>query len=34
MQENREQYLKNMGVSGGSDGYEISDRTPTNLKIP
>ena len=33
MQENREQYLKNMGVSGGgSDGYEISDRTPTNLK--
>ncbi len=33
MQDNREQYLKNMGVSGGgSDGYEISDRTPTNLK--
>ena len=33
MQDNREQYLKNMGVSGsGTDGYEISDRTPTNLK--
>lgn len=32
MQDNREQYLKNMGVSGGSDGYEISDRTPSGLK--
>ena len=33
MQDNREQYLKNMGVSGsGTDGYEISDRTPSNLK--
>ena len=33
MQDNREQYLKNMGVTGGgSDGYEISDRTPSNLK--
>ncbi|ENV38957.1 type II secretion system protein C [Acinetobacter venetianus RAG-1 = CIP 110063] len=33
MQENREQYLKNMGVSGGgADGYEISDRTPISLK--
>ncbi len=33
MQENREQYLKNMGVSGGgADGYEISDLTPSALK--
>ncbi|ENW78974.1 type II secretion system protein C [Acinetobacter sp. ANC 3929] len=33
MQDNREQYMKNMGVSGGgSDGYEISDKTPSNLK--
>ncbi|EOR03182.1 type II secretion system protein N [Acinetobacter genomosp. 15BJ] len=33
MQDNREQYLKNMGVSnGGADGYEISDKTPSNLK--
>lgn len=33
MQDNREQYLKNMGVSGGgTDGYEISDQTPANLK--
>lgn len=33
MQDNRDQYLKNMGVSGGgSDGYEISDKTPSNLK--
>lgn len=32
MQDNREQYLKNMGVSSGSDGYEISDKTPSNLK--
>ncbi|WP_277561320.1 type II secretion system protein N [Acinetobacter beijerinckii] len=32
IQDNREQYLKNMGVSGGSDGYEISDRTPSGLK--
>ncbi|WP_335952153.1 type II secretion system protein N [Acinetobacter beijerinckii] len=32
MQDNREQYLKNMGVSGGSEGYEISDRTPSGLK--
>lgn len=32
MQDNREQYLKNIGVSGGSDGYEISDRTPSGLK--
>lgn len=32
MQDNREQYLKNMGVSGGADGYEISDQTPANLK--
>ncbi|RZF50041.1 general secretion pathway protein [Acinetobacter halotolerans] len=32
MQDNREQYMKNMGVSGGTDGYEISDQTPANLK--
>ncbi len=32
MQDNREQYLKNMGVSNGGDGYEISDKTPSNLK--
>ncbi|MEN5173495.1 type II secretion system protein N [Acinetobacter higginsii] len=33
MQDNRDQYLKNMGVSGGgTDGYEISDKTPSNLK--
>jgi general secretion pathway protein C len=33
MQDNREQYMKNMGVSGGgADGYEISDKTPSNLK--
>ncbi|USA52924.1 general secretion pathway protein [Acinetobacter sp. C32I] len=33
MQDNREQYLKNMGVSnGGAEGYEISDKTPSNLK--
>ncbi|USA46304.1 general secretion pathway protein [Acinetobacter sp. C26M] len=32
MQDNRDQYLKNMGVSGGGDGYEISDKTPSNLK--
>lgn len=32
MQDNREQYLKNMGVSSGGDGYEISDKTPSNLK--
>ncbi|MCH7335383.1 type II secretion system protein N [Acinetobacter sp. NIPH 2699] len=33
MQDNREQYMKNMGVSGGgADGYEISDQTPANLK--
>jgi general secretion pathway protein C len=33
MQDNRDQYLKNMGVTGGgSDGYEISDKTPSNLK--
>lgn len=33
MQDNREQYMKNMGVTGGgSDGYEISDKTPSNLK--
>lgn len=33
MQDNREQYLKNMGVNGGgADGYEISDKTPSNLK--
>lgn len=33
IQDNREQYLKNMGVSGGgADGYEISDKTPSNLK--
>ena len=32
MQDNREQYLKNMGVAGGADGYEISDRTPSALK--
>ncbi|QER40805.1 general secretion pathway protein [Acinetobacter suaedae] len=32
MQDNREQYLKNMGVSGGADGYEITDQTPTGLK--
>ncbi|WP_343581666.1 type II secretion system protein N [Acinetobacter sp.] len=32
MQDNREQYLKNMGVSSGGEGYEISDKTPSNLK--
>ena len=33
MQDNREQYLKNMGVSGGgADGYEISEQTPAKLK--
>ncbi|APR71548.1 MULTISPECIES: type II secretion system protein N [Acinetobacter] len=32
MQDNREQYLKNMGVSGGADGYEITDQTPVGLK--
>ncbi|MCI3880692.1 type II secretion system protein N [Acinetobacter higginsii] len=33
MQDNRDQYLKNMGVSGGgTDGYEISDKTPSNLR--
>ena len=32
MQDNREQYLKNMGVAGGADGYEISDRDPSALK--
>ncbi|MBJ8420180.1 type II secretion system protein N [Acinetobacter courvalinii] len=32
MQDNREQYLKNMGVSSGGEGYEISDKTPSSLK--
>ena len=33
MQGNREQYLKDMGVSGSSsEGYEVTERTPTALR--
>ncbi|QIO10051.1 type II secretion system protein N [Acinetobacter lanii] len=33
IQENREQYLKNMGVNAsGGQGYEITDQTPAALK--
>lgn len=33
MQGNREQYLKDMGVSGNSsEGYEVTERTPTALR--
>lgn len=33
IQENREQYLKNMGVkASGGQGYEITDQTPAALK--
>ncbi|MGK8802357.1 type II secretion system protein N [Acinetobacter seifertii] len=33
MQGNRDQYLKDMGVSGGSgEGYEVTERTPTALR--
>ena len=33
MNENREQYLKNMGVStGGGQGYEVTDQTPAALR--
>ena len=33
MQDNREQYLKNMGLNtNGANGYEISDQTPAALK--
>ena len=33
IQENREQYLKNMGVNAsGSQGYEVTDQTPAAVK--
>ena len=33
MQGNREQYLRDMGVSGNSgEGYEVTERTPTALR--
>jgi len=33
MNENRDQYLKNMGVNtGGGQGYEITDQTPSALR--
>lgn len=32
MNENREQYLENMGVSAGGDGYEVTSRTPAVLR--
>ena len=32
MQQNREQYLENMGVSSTADGYEVTERTPAALK--
>ena len=32
MNENREQYLENMGVSAGEGGYEVTSRTPAVLR--
>ncbi|WP_343683075.1 type II secretion system protein N [Acinetobacter baylyi] len=32
MQQNRDQYLQNMGVSNSGEGYEVTDRTPSALK--
>lgn len=32
MQQNRDQYLQNMGVSNSGDGYEVTDKTPSALK--
>ena len=32
MNENREQYLENMGVSTGDGGYEVTSRTPAVLR--
>lgn len=33
IQENRDQYLKNMGVNaGGGQGYEVTDQTPSALR--
>ena len=32
IQQDREQYLKDMGVNAGGDGYEVTSRTPTALR--
>ncbi|MND60564.1 hypothetical protein D3C80_517960 [compost metagenome] len=32
IQQDREQYLKDMGVNAGGEGYEVTSRTPTALR--
>lgn len=32
MQENKDQYLQNMGVSAAEGGYEVTSRTPAALR--